>query len=119
MYRTWEPIDVDTLHCFISLIIYMGVVKAPNVERYWSVNEATVPWPLVSSLYDKVMIQTDFEVVQSEYPGRPREQASQSRTSLQVRQGSMQGHMISKLGPYHESRKRKCNAYNKCCHYYK
>ena len=113
MYRTWEPIDVDTLRRFIGLIIYMGVVKAPNVECYWSVNKATVPWPLVSSLYDKVTIQTDFEVVQSEYPGRPREQASQSRTSLQVRQGSMQGHMISKLGPYHESRKRKCNAYNK------
>ena len=34
--RTWKPIDVDTLRRFIGLVIYMGVVKAPNVERYWS-----------------------------------------------------------------------------------
>ena len=49
------------------------------------VNKATVPWPLVSSLYDKATLQADhvlFEVVQSQYPGRPREQASQSGTSL-------------------------------------
>ena len=36
MYAGWVDLDVDGFFRFIALLMYMGVVQVPNIERYWS-----------------------------------------------------------------------------------
>jgi len=36
MYSAWEDVTHDTMYRFLGLLMYMGVVQVPNIERYWS-----------------------------------------------------------------------------------
>lgn len=45
VFGRWRDITNDELHKFISVLIYMGMYKAPAIADYWSVSaECYIPW---------------------------------------------------------------------------
>jgi len=35
-FHSWEPITLEDMTKFIGLLLWMGVVKYPTIEDYWS-----------------------------------------------------------------------------------
>ena len=37
--KSWQPVTTSEMRVFIAIILYMGLVRMPNYEMYWSTND--------------------------------------------------------------------------------
>ena len=49
-YEDWIDVSVDEMYRFIALIMYMGFVKVPSIEHYWSLS------PLYNGLWARAFM---------------------------------------------------------------
>lgn len=57
-FHSWEPIVLEDMTKFIGLLLWMGVVKYPNIADYWSKAER-----YENSVAPKIMSRNKFELI--------------------------------------------------------
>ncbi|XP_029347881.1 piggyBac transposable element-derived protein 4-like [Acyrthosiphon pisum] len=57
-FRSWQPIVLEDMTKFIGLLLWMGVVKYPNIADYWSKAER-----YENSVAPKIMSRNKFELI--------------------------------------------------------